>query len=66
MKDGQNQTNVTWAKRASRSAKKTAFNYVSGDLHPRDHIFPQIEIFTYNFFEGFCREGDEFYANIMM
>ena len=26
----------------------------------------QIEIFTYKFFEGFCREGDEFYANIMM
>ena len=46
--------------------KKTAFNYVSGDLHPRDHVLPQIEIFTYNFFEVFCREGDEFYANIMM
>ena len=26
----------------------------------------QIEIFTYKFCEGFCREGDEFYANIMM
>ena len=42
--DGQNQTNVTWAQRASGSAKKAAFNYVSGDLHPRDHVLPQIEI----------------------
>ena len=67
LKDGQNQTNVTWAKRASGSAKKKTLLITFQDTYVRETMFSRKSKFLRMiFFEGFCREGDEFYANIMM